>query len=449
MKLCFKPRFCVRRTAIGSNFSATCKCSGRNAGSTENDVLFTWGESNREKGSIMNPNRRRISVNALSRRMLARKLCTFNRTAGLAVAAMILLLGFAAKSAYSAPLLPVPVSTSPSNGDLNPYGVLFVSGYLGGTLQPGDLLISNFNNSNNVMFLGTTIVDIRNGAQTSTPFYTSTTAAEGLGLALGQLGNFIIIGNVPTVGSPPNTTAGAGALTVLNSSGGVVNTLSDPTATFIDGPWGLAINQGPSIGSKARAQIFVSNVLNGTVWRLDVTVSGYGVTINDEVEVGSGYLFELTFPTVVNGPAGLAYDAKHDVLYVASELDNEVFAIADAGSLTSNQTTPGTVVYSDTTHLHGPTGLLILGNGDLLTANDDGVNVNPNFPSELVEFTPSATGGTFVTQFSVDPATGGAFGIALERKGGPLQTLLAYVDDNQTTASILSLFTGLSFYGPI
>jgi hypothetical protein len=397
----------------------------------------------------MNPNRRRIAINALSLRMLVMKLPSLRKTAAIVVAAMVISVGFVATGAFAAPLLPVPVSTSPSNGDLNPYGVLFVSGYLGGTLQPGDLLISNFNNFNNVMFLGTTIVDIRNGAQTATPFYTSTTAAEGLSLALGQLGNFIIIGNVPTVGSPPTQTAGAGALTVLNSSGGVVNTLSDPTATFIDGPWGLAINQGPWVGSKARAQVFVSNVLNGTVWRLDVTVNNYGVVINDEVEVGSNYLFELTFPTTVNGPAGLAYDAKHDILYVASELDNEVFAIADAGTLTSNQTTPGTVVYSDTTHLHGPTGLLLLGNGDLLTANDDGVNVNTALPSELVEFTPSSSGGTFVTQFSVDPANGGAFGIDLERKGGPLQTLLAYVDDNQATASILSLFTGLSFYGPI
>lgn len=67
----------------------------------------------------------------------------------------------------------------------------------------------------------------------------------------------------------------------------MVDTLSDPTATFIDGPWGLAINQGPWFFSDgklvAKAQIFVSNVLNGTVWRLDVLVTyGKGVTIKDE-----------------------------------------------------------------------------------------------------------------------------------------------------------------------
>jgi len=49
----------------------------------------------------------------------------------------------------------------------------------------------------------------------------------------------------------------------------VVNTLSDPTGTFIDGPCGLAINLG-----FFESQIFVSNLLNGSVWRLDVGVDG-------------------------------------------------------------------------------------------------------------------------------------------------------------------------------
>src|SRR5579864_1107447 len=41
------------------------------------------------------------------------------------------------------------LSTIPSNGDLNPYGISFVpAGFAkGGVLQPGDLLVSNFNSS--------------------------------------------------------------------------------------------------------------------------------------------------------------------------------------------------------------------------------------------------------------------------------------------------------------
>src|SRR5262249_44719656 len=44
------------------------------------------------------------------------------------------------------------VSTVPANGDVNPYGVAFVpSGFpTDGKLNAGDLLVSNFNNSNNL-----------------------------------------------------------------------------------------------------------------------------------------------------------------------------------------------------------------------------------------------------------------------------------------------------------
>ena len=45
------------------------------------------------------------------------------------------------------------------------------------------------------------------------------------------------------------------------------------------------------------------------------------------------------------------------------------------------------------THLHGPLGLVLAPNGDLITANGDAVNPIPTPPSELVEFTPA---GKFV-----------------------------------------------------
>ena len=119
------------------------------------------------------------------------------------------------------------------------------------------------------------------------------------------------------------------------------------------------------------------------MWRLDVTVGGMtGVTLTSETRVGEGYTSVVDFPSSANGPAGLAFDSAHDILYVASEQDNEIFAIDDASTITTNQTSPGTVVYKDDTHLHGPTGLVfVAGNGHLLTANDDGVNgVNPAGP---------------------------------------------------------------------
>jgi hypothetical protein len=78
-------------------------------------------------------------------------------------------------------------STVPSNGDVNPYGVAFVpKGFpSGGPLRPGDVLVSNFNNSSNQQGTGSTIVDVSpNGSQSL--FFQDTTPS-GLTTALGVL----------------------------------------------------------------------------------------------------------------------------------------------------------------------------------------------------------------------------------------------------------------------
>src|SRR5579864_3985784 len=62
----------------------------------------------------------------------------------------------------------VNASTVPANGDVNPYGVAFVPEGVarGGKLHAGDVLVSNFNNSNNLQGTGSTIVAISpNGQQ--------------------------------------------------------------------------------------------------------------------------------------------------------------------------------------------------------------------------------------------------------------------------------------------
>jgi hypothetical protein len=67
-----------------------------------------------------------------------------------------------ARAADERPFLPKTIvsSTVPENGDVNPYGVAIVpAGFpSGGTIAPGDVLVSNFNNSNNLQGTGTTII---------------------------------------------------------------------------------------------------------------------------------------------------------------------------------------------------------------------------------------------------------------------------------------------------
>jgi hypothetical protein len=314
------------------------------------------------------------------------------------------------------------VSTVPSNGDGNPYGVAFVpEGFRpGGPLSPGDVLVSNFNDGNGVQGTGTTIVSIAPGAAANVFFQGQT----GLGLttALGVLrAGFVLVGNVPTTDN--GSTALQGSLLVIDRFGHLVTTLAN--ASLLDGPWDLTINDQGST-----AQVFVSNVLNGTVTRLDVSMLGGNFHVFGISQIAHGYSFGPNAAAVVVGPTGLAYNPFIDVLYVASTDDNEIFAIPFA-SITNKDVMRGLLVYKDSTHLHGPLGLALAPNGHLITANGDAVFAGGT-QNALVEFTQT---GQFVTQYQVDPGAGGAaFGLAISND--PFKLRFAAVDDNQNTLNI-------------
>ena len=318
------------------------------------------------------------------------------------------------------------VSTVPLNGDVNPYGVAFVPQHFreGGPLEPGDILVSNFNNNQNQQGTGTTIVKINPGGRVSVFFQ----GAEGLGLstALGVLrAGFVLVGNVPTTDGT-SATVQQGSLLVIDRSGNLVTTLAD--ASLLDGPWDLTVNDQGSM-----AQVFVSNVLSGTVTRLDVAVGEGNFQVVRAIQIAHGYTHRTDPAALVIGPTGLAYDGARDVLYVASTGDNKIFAIATAGT-TLADAGAGSVVYQDNTNLHGPLGLALAPNGHLITANGDAVNAGGT-QNALVEFT---IDGHFVDQFQVDQgAGGGAFGLAFSGDKGDIR--FAAVDDDQNMLDIWNL----------
>jgi DNA-binding beta-propeller fold protein YncE len=144
-------------------------------------------------------------------------------------------------------------------------------------------------------------------------------------------------------------------------------------------------------------------------------------------QIASGYLVQPNSNAVIVGPGGLAYNPKNDTLYVAATGNNEIFAVTHASKTRSDNGT-GTLVYQDPVHLHGPIGLALAPNGDLLTTNDDAVNTDENHPSELIEFT---TAGQFVGQLSLDHALGAAFQILVLTKGHTVT--VASVNDDLST----------------
>lgn len=328
------------------------------------------------------------------------------------------------------PFLPAQVrvvSTVPANGDVNPYGVAFVprSFPSGGTVNPGDILVSNFNSSSNLQGTGTTIVNIQKSGPASLFF--QGTAPLGLSTALNILrAGFVLVGNFPSPDlSGTCQTATAGSILVINKSGSQVGAITDAT---INGPWDSAL-----LDNGSSAKLFVSNGLNGTIARLDLAVNAGAVTLKKATVIASGYANQCDAVTFVDAPTGLVYNGATDTLYVASSLDNAVYAVSNAAERSADSG-KGKIIYRDPVHLHGPLGMVMAPNGHLLTSNNDaaGINPDPNQPSEIVEFT---TEGHFVREISVDQAFGGAFGLAVAGSDDG-KARFAFVDDNVSALSI-------------
>ena len=246
--------------------------------------------------------------------------------------------------------LPSPVqsvSTVPSNGDLNPYGVAFIGRDFArgsGPLHSGDILVSNYNNAQNLQGTGTTIVQVPQNGSAPSLFFQGT-APLGLSTALGTLRKgFVIVGNAPTMDGTM-ATASAGSLLVIDNEGQLRQSLTDPTIQF---PWDMALLD---FGDHAIA--FVSNALDGTVSRLTLKVTSSGVTLTGARTIASGYMHRPDPVALVVAPTGLVYDARSDVLFVASTADNAIYAVRNASRRT-NDAGPGTVIYQDDAHLHGP-----------------------------------------------------------------------------------------------
>ena len=341
----------------------------------------------------------------------------------------------------------VSYTTVPASGDVNPYGLAVVpAGYRGGgLLHAGEYLVANFNNSTNTQGTGTTIVAITPGqttpitpgqtppSQPATVFFNS--QAVGLSEALGVLRRgFVIVGNVPTQDGTFNT-IGAGSIQIINSSGSVVQTLTDSNTNskLFDGPWAAAVNDRGNT-----AQLFVSNVESGTVTRVNLKVVKQHGQVNLKVvsmtQIASGYTVQPNSAAVIVGPGGLAYNAKNDTLYVAATGNNEIFAIPHASRTRSDKGT-GRVVYQDPAHLRGPIGLALAPNGDLLTTNDDAVNGDPNNASDLIEFTPK---GQFLGQLSLDTGVqGAAFEIVVVSSGH--KVTVASVNDGTNSLDLRTI----------
>lgn len=337
-------------------------------------------------------------------------------------------------------------STIPSNGDLNPYGVALVPTTTG-SLTKGNILISNFNNSQDLQGTGTTIVEISpNGKVTqfaqidANNLPGSCPGGVGLSTALVALKTgWVIVGSVPTTDGMSDTVQ-AGCLLVLNSSGQVVETFF---GSLINGPWDMA-----AFDAGSRASLFVTNVLNGTVagggkivhegtvLRLDLNMSHGAMPVLEQMTVIASGFAERTDPAaLVIGPTGLAlshtdHDAETDhqgpVLYVADTLKNRIVAIQDPLQRNTSDGTGTTV--SEGGAFNGPLGLEIATNGDILTVNgDDGYLIE----TKVVGHHGHQVSKVLLDDMGNPPGAGALFGLVDVAGQG-----LYFVDDNENQLNL-------------
>jgi len=322
-------------------------------------------------------------------------------------------------------------STVPSNGDVNPYGIVVVPVSMG-KLVKGNILVSNFNNSNNLQGTGTTIVEITPKGQLK--LFAQLDAAKLPGSCPGGVGlttalvalhsGWVIVGSLPTTDGT-SATAQAGCLIVLNAWGRPVETFS---GGLINGPWDMTAAEG-----KDWAALFVTNVLNGTIVASPDTVNkGTVVRINLEIEkgekpkvtsstvIGSGFQERTDPAALVIGPTGVGLDEK-GTLFVADTLSNRIAAIPNALNRMNTAGTGKTVAAGGA--INGPLGLTIAPNGDILEANAGDGN--------LVEITPK---GAQVAVKTVEAAGAGSlFGLTITSNNRGVY----FVDDATNALSVL------------
>ena len=328
-------------------------------------------------------------------------------------------------------------STTPPNGDINPYAIWPVTRTVG-SVTAGDVLVDNFNNASNNQGTGTTIVDMRAGGGQSVFASLPATVpgcpgGVGLTTAMVQLKTgWVIVGSLPSTDGKLDT-AGAGCLLVLSPTGKLAGTIA---GSYLDGPWDAAVQDDGDT-----ATLFVSNTLiglnggsstttpvdRGDVVRLSLAQTATSAPrVTAESQVAGDLPERPDAAAFVKGPTGLAISPS-GTLYVADTLDDRVAAVQDALTRTASAGTGTTLTRSG--QLADPLGLTLAPDGDLLAAN----SVN----GKIVEITPA---GRQVGEYYADddigqdpPGNGDLFDVVVDQAG----TGVLYVNDATNTLELL------------
>jgi hypothetical protein len=326
-------------------------------------------------------------------------------------------------------------STTPANGDVNPYAVLAVT-HTVGTLKAGDILVDNFNNKTNYQGTGTTIVNVHPDKSVTVfadipPNQQGCPGGVGLTTAMVQLSTgWVLVGSLPTSDGKIGT-SGPGCLIELAPDGNVAGTI---TGAYLNGPWDAAL-----LDHGDTATLFVSNTLagvndargatvnQGNVVRLSLTQTATAPPrVTAATEVAGGFAEREDAAALVKGPTGVALDGA-GTLYIGDNLGNRIAVVPNA--VTRGDSAGAGETLTEGGQLAHPLAVRLAPNGNLLTANATN--------GKIVEITPAGkqVGEYFAIRDEAQhPAgNGDLFGIAID----PSDTGVLFVADDTNTVAVL------------
>lgn len=341
-------------------------------------------------------------------------------------------------------------STSPGNGDLNPYAVFLVPQDMG-VLHKDEVMVTNFNNITNLQGTGTTLVVYSPATKTSRLF---ASVPPNLAACPGGIGfttaltilksGWVIVGSTPSKDGTTGT-KGDGCVLVFDANGTFTEAWKGP---LITGPWGdiASIDNGDSAVlfiSMAAAGLPAPDVRdpvthyppilhNATVLRMNLSIpSGQPPVLEKQTVVASGFAGRADRDNFLFGPTGLALDTD-GTLYVTDGYDEEVTAIDNAVNRTDPVTRQNDAVGRVITKgglLNWPLAMIWVPGHHLLVAN--GRN------GQVVEIDPDARKQIYAQWVDSDqaqqpPGNGDLFGLAMtpDNKG------FYYVEDDMNTLNL-------------
>jgi hypothetical protein len=328
-------------------------------------------------------------------------------------------------------------TVDPTNGDLNPYG-LVIAPATAGLITKGDLVVCNFNDGpTNTQGNGTTIIGLHPAAG-SKPYRIAQSADLQGCNALTML--------------PDDSISAAGWKSNLNPLVAATGAIGTPFASDIfAGPWGEAY---VAATATQPAALYVSNApggttnAGGTIDRISLDVDAQTTFTEIVTGICSGGA-----PGAIFGPAGLTYDPANDTLYIVATSSASVIALAGVSSIPKDgvvvngqcngTATPTPVptftgpsmasarVVAQGAPFNTPLSAALLKNGDLVVGNADiGISAASATTNMLIEISPVLPGGFVGQPLQVDKGTPGAlFGIAATVDASGNQ-IIYFNDDN-------------------